>query len=120
MERVTLRFVIASISALLEDLNRANRDLTAVRDATGLPLDLGVIRHKHLDIRFQLIEYSELADLYLSRVEHLLLHWQEDDIDDLFLQSVEIAFILQEEKNFVDNFDDGLGELLGRLWLERW
>jgi hypothetical protein len=50
--------VLSSISALLEDLNRAYRELTAVRDATEFPLDLGVIRHKHLDIRFQLIEYS--------------------------------------------------------------
>jgi hypothetical protein len=50
--------VLSSISALLEDLNRAYRELTAVRDATEFPLDLCVIRHKHLDIRFQLIEYS--------------------------------------------------------------
>jgi hypothetical protein len=52
MDLVLIRFVIASMSALHDDLSRAHGDLVAVSAALSLPLELAILRHRHLDVRF--------------------------------------------------------------------
>jgi hypothetical protein len=117
MDQVLIRFVIASISALHDDFSRAPADLVTVSAALSSPLELAILRHRQLDVRFQIIEYSELVEMYLHRAQPLLLYCEDKDINDLFFQAVEAVFGLQEKHHELEGFDFELGERLGRLWL---
>jgi hypothetical protein len=117
MDPVLLRFVIASMSALHDDLSRAHADLVAVSAARSLPLELAILRHRHLDVCFPIIEYSELVEMYLHRAQQQLLYCEDKDMNALFFQTVEVAFGLQDKHHELEGFDFELGERLGRLWL---